>query len=92
MLLKVRPGSFKYFSHTCSALSHGSLFSRFPLSRLLATVNAGGESLANQIQKVFNKVNISRDGEITFLEFQQAVASTDLFVQVRACAAGELDL
>jgi hypothetical protein len=48
-------------------------------------VDAGGESLANQIQKVFKTVNISRDGEITFLEFQQAVANTDLFVQVRTC-------
>ncbi len=92
MLFKVRPGSFKNNSHTCSALSHGSLFSRFPLSCLLAAVDAGGESLANQIQKVFKTVNISRDGEITFLEFQQAVASTDLFVQVRACAPGEVDL
>jgi hypothetical protein len=71
---------------------HTAHFVLVSLSRLLATVDAGGESLANQIQKEFKTVNISRDGEITFLEFQQAVASTDLFVQVRACATGEARL
>jgi hypothetical protein len=59
---------------------------RSQLTRLsppsLAAVDAGGEKLAKRIQRVFQVVNAGCDGELTFFEFQQAVASTDIFVQV----------
>jgi Ca2+-binding EF-hand superfamily protein len=42
---------------------------------------SGGEDLEQRIAKLFKKVNINNDGEITFDEFQRAIVDTDIFVQ-----------